>query len=755
VQRLPHKWAFVAWMESDWLAVSEVVPKSTHNAYLDDSVQSVLMALSINSTILVAQLVLFWVLLHFKRLRQVLAPRLAIDPGGAPCSVMAWAVRAWQRGKELEPCDTDYRSEVRNLDGAIMVRFCFLGFKFSAFGSVVGVGLIPLYAWGDGGARGFNKYNLSNLSRGHYHGDYFWVVVLAAYLLTAAFLHFVAGEWRRYIKMRESQFKRFASGKAGPGKAQALRSLLIEGVPRGEDRCGIQRFFGELFPAHGRPSSVHSCVLQPDTGELYRLPVAILRRAKQSAVLKLRQALPFELLLPESPASLHFGKDRHHVLQDMNEELEHDISIATRFIHDVAIGHEGSSTAFVTLNSVADRVIAEQLVLDHKKNSWRASAAPEPCDIVWANAAVPLHQVDARTSLTRMWLLVGLIFWSMPVTAIQAWTNMENLPDVEWVQDFRKSQDLLFTFLSSYVPVLALMSLMYLLPFLLEWFARVYEGHKVKSEIQRLVMGRYLNYMLATLYVTVMSGSLAKALAQILKSPQLAFQILRTQVPQVACYFVTYVIARVGISVPMLLLFPALSLLDCSATPGKVPPVYPNFAMEASNLGLVLVLGLTYSVIAPAILPLCAAYFALAWLVYRWLFLYVYTPEFNCRGAFWNELFHGSMVGLLLGTLSLAALADLWSSEFFALLVLSGVVVVFHYLFHEHFAVPSRFPSLKEARRVDEKCGDAVLASFDPSFYVDPIIKESLAQDPEEQSDTTGSGESEEGQSGEDDGELP
>jgi len=239
------------------------------------------------------------------------------------------------------------------------------------------------------------------------------------------------------------------------------------------------------------------------------------------------------------------------------------------------------------------------------------------------------------------------------------------------------------------------------------------------------VLWRNLLYQLATLYVFVISRGLSTAwdaklqLSAIMdRAPNDWLGSWSEEVPPVACYFISYVITRVGISLPMLLWFP---LFSCSG------PIYPDFAYEAANLGLVLVLGLTYSVIAPVILPVCMVYFAFAFLVYSWLFRFVYKPEFDCAGAFWHELFTGAVVGLLFGTLSLASLVGSsagWdSNSFIALLVLAAIILIFFGCIHHYFVDSSRFVSLEDASEADAMSGDAVASMLSADYYVDPILK--------------------------------
>jgi len=155
--------------------------------------------------------------------------------------------------------------------------------------------------------------------------------------------------------------------------------------------------------------------------------------------------------------------------------------------------------------------------------------------------------------------------------------------------------------------------------------------------------------------------------------------------------------------------------------------VYADFAYEAGNLGLILVLGLTYSVLAPVIMPVCMLYFALAFLVYCWLFRFAYTPEFDAGGVYWHELFNGAVIGLLFGTLSLAGMVGSYSrwysGQFLALLALAALVSLLFGIFLFEFASPSRFFSLEDACAADEVSGESISSAFASDYYVDPVLK--------------------------------
>ena len=111
---------------------------------------------------------------------------------------------------------------------------------------------------------------------------------------------------------------------------------------------------------------------------------------------------------------------------------------------------------------------------------------------VWRNAPVPWKLTYARSIVAQCLCLVGVIFWSVPVTTIQLLSNAKSLQQL-LPSVFQLSQHwskLLRTLLVKYVPVVALILLLALLPLIFEQGARRYERYKVKSDVHRAVMNR-------------------------------------------------------------------------------------------------------------------------------------------------------------------------------------------------------------------------------------------------------------------------
>lgn len=394
----------------------------------------------------------------------------------------------------------------------------------------------------------------------------------------------------------------------------------------------------------------------------------------------------------------------------------------------------GSSTAFVTFHTVSDRVAAEQMVLCQcdisalELKPWWVQAAPEAGDINWVNASAPNAQQWTRQLFVRVLLAFAMLFWVIPIGLIQLWTNLDVLQTkFPWIAKLQEDEmgTLLYTLLTNYLPVLAQMGLLYILPVLLEIMGTRVEGVKSKSKVQIQCVGRYLAFLMVTIYCTIVGSSLLKSMCQALNQPSKVFDILQAEVPSVACYFITYVLARAGLSAPMLLLFSVLSVWEPRDKYGRLI-IRPNYAMEASQLVLVLVLGMTYCIIAPMVSFACMAYFALTTLVYSWLFLYVYTPEYDCHGKMWPQLFTGTLVGLLVGVLSLAGVASAYvgptSGCFGGCFCLASLIMWLFPFFEVLYARPSNFIPLEVAREIDNVCAGNVEHLFCSDYYLDPVI---------------------------------
>ena len=135
---------------------------------------------------------------------------------------------------------------------------------------------------------------------------------------------------------------------------------------------------------------------------------------------------------------------------------------------------------------------------------------------------------------------------------------MAQIPGMEWILTYQGGA--LTAFVNGYLPVLALLGLILVLPVLFEWIAVTYERRKTFSEIQGSILRRYFYYQLANIYITVTAGSLWKSLADIIDHPSNVLQLLGQSLPTMVGYFVALLVTKILAGLPMIFLrFGALS----------------------------------------------------------------------------------------------------------------------------------------------------------------------------------------------------
>jgi len=376
-----------------------------------------------------------------------------------------------------------------------------------------------------------------------------------------------------------------------------------------------------------------------------------------------------------------------------------------------------------------------------------ASPAPEPGDVVWHNVARPQAQRLVRQFFVEVALLWGLAFWSVPVSLLQAWCSVARLQQLlgfELPVQFVNSN--LYAVLTLYLPVMALLGLLEALPAVLYRLALRYEGIKSRSALQMITMQRYWRFQLATIVVTVLSGSISDSLKRILDHPPSLLWQLGQSVPNVAVYFLVTVLSSALVVAPISLLrLPLLAQLACAATgrglrrllcPGRGGPREPGAALpqdfvdspdhaaDLSALLLVLLVCVTYATIAPLIMPAGLLFFAAKWAVLAVRYLYVHAPRFDSGGAFWYLIWNQALLALVFGNLTTLAVVGMMSgyAQLPFLLPLPFLPIGFKLRAEYRFAQPSRRLSLRLARQLDAQ--DPRLSEcFAPDAYWHPALR--------------------------------
>jgi hypothetical protein len=326
-----------------------------------------------------------------------------------------------------------------------------------------------------------------------------------------------------------------------------------------------------------------------------------------------------------------------------------------------------SSTGFVTFLDLTSITCAASTPLTSKPQILEVSVAPEPRDIIWDNAHVSAKSCKRNERMVNLVLIFGVFFWIFPLAAIQAFAKAEyiaKIPGMEWILTFDGGS--VSTFVNGYLPVVALLCLILVLPLIFQFVATNYERRKTISEVQKSMLNRYFFYQLVNIYITVTAGSLWKSLSEILDHPTSLLSLLGESLPSMVGYFVALLVTKILAGLPMvflrvgalsrMILYRSISSSD-KLTQRELDQIYRaenvQYGWEFPTQLLVIVIVFTYAVICPIILPFGLLYFLGALLVYKKQVLYVYQPVYESGGAMFPSAIQRALFGLVCGQLTL------------------------------------------------------------------------------------------------------
>jgi hypothetical protein len=125
-------------------------------------------------------------------------------------------------------------------------------------------------------------------------------------------------------------------------------------------------------------------------------------------------------------------------------------------------------------------------------------------DLIWKNAHLDVVWQWRREWFANVILTLGLILWSFPVSFIQALASVQSLskiPGLHWTATVADA-----ALINSYLPVVAMLGLIMILPIVFRWVAENFEHRKKKSSVERSIIGRFFYYQLANIFITVTTG---------------------------------------------------------------------------------------------------------------------------------------------------------------------------------------------------------------------------------------------------------
>ncbi|KAL7539932.1 hypothetical protein ACHAXR_009727 [Thalassiosira sp. AJA248-18] len=164
------------------------------------------------------------------------------------------------------------------LDSYMFLRYIRLCFRITASGALWGMIILwPVYATGDGGAKGWYFLSMANLTQG---SQRMWVPTVFVWLQTMYVIYLMSEEYKHYLDCR---INFLAKGEGMVTSQQHMYSLIVERIPHElrSDRA-LNDYFNRLFPG-----KIHSTAVVLNLPELERVSAKkkrVLRRLEKSMV---------------------------------------------------------------------------------------------------------------------------------------------------------------------------------------------------------------------------------------------------------------------------------------------------------------------------------------------------------------------------------------------------------------------------------------------------------------------------------------
>ncbi|KAI3455962.1 hypothetical protein Pfo_012625 [Paulownia fortunei] len=324
----------------------------------------------------------------------------------------------------------------------------------------------------------------------------------------------------------------------------------------------------------------------------------------------------------------------------------------------VTLKDKQQSAAVIFFNNRVTAAAASQSLHDTMVDTWTVVDAPEPRQLIWTNLPKNFYKRQIRQYVIYFIVFLTIFFYMIPIGFISALTTLENLkkllPFLKPVVD----QPAIKTVLQAYLPQLALIIFLALLPKFLLFLSKA-EGIPSESHAQRAASGKYFYFSVLNVFIGVTVGStLFSTLKDIEKDPNSAVTLLAKSLPASATFFVTFVALKffVGYGLELSRIVPLIiyhlkkkylckteAELKEAWAPGDL-----GYATRVPGDMLIVTIVLCYSVIAPLIIPFGVLYFGLGWLVLRNQVLKVYVPSYESYGRMWPHMFIRIIASLIL-----------------------------------------------------------------------------------------------------------
>lgn len=349
------------------------------------------------------------------------------------------------------------------------------------------------------------------------------------------------------------------------------------------------------------------------------------------------------------------------------------------------------SAVFVEFHNQSDAQAALQVTTHHHALQMSPRyIGVKPSDVVWKSLNIPWWQLVVRRYVVYAIIAALVIFWAIPVgiVGIIAQVNtLKKLPGLTWIGDIPQ---IILGVVSGLLPAVALAILMSLVPVFMRALARL-AGCTNLAQVELFTQNAYFFFQVVQVFlIQTLANTASTAIVQIAQSPTKVFDVLSASLPTASNFYISYFIVQ-GLTIATSVLTQVVGCVIfgllykfLTGTPramynkwtslsailwGSLLPVYTN----------IVVISVTYAVIAPLILFWSTIALGLFYLAYRYNLLFVSDTAVDTQGLFYPRALKQLFVGIYLAEICMVGMFAI--SKAIGPCILMAVFLVFTILY--------------------------------------------------------------------------
>ena len=351
-----------------------------------------------------------------------------------------------------------------------------------------------------------------------------------------------------------------------------------------------------------------------------------------------------------------------------------------------------TTSAFITMDSVASAQMAAQAVLDPRQYKLMVTLAPAPKDINWSYFAWSYYRELLRSYVVTFVIVLSYVFIFFLVTPITALLNVKTITKF-WpaLGDLISKSDWATTFVTGILPPLLVSLLNVLLPYFYKYLS-THQGFASNSDIELSTLLKNFFFVFFNLFLIFnVTGTFWDYLSYMKDTTKLAYQ-LAEKFKEVSLFYVDLILLQGLAMFPVRLL--QLGDVVVSNVLGRIfllrgiilktsrdyrfyyypPPIF-DFGIQLPQHIFAFIIILTYSVVSTKIVVSGLVYFTLGYFVYKYQLVYNFVHPPHSTGKVWPMIFRRIVLGLILFQLFMCGTLALEGAVLLAVLCAPLIIV--------------------------------------------------------------------------------